>query len=173
VTLAAGASQTYWWTQTKTTVGIYSVNVNGKTATFTVAAPPTPAAFTLSNLSVTPSQPKAGDTVTVKVDVKNTGEQSGSYTTEVKVDGAVKASQAVTVAAGATQTVTLTFAAAGEGSHTVTVGSVSGGFTVPAATPPTPPTPPATDYTWYIVGGLVLVVAVVASYLLMKRKPKA
>jgi len=170
VTLAAGASQTYTWTVTKTDAGTYTVDVNGKTAAFTVTAPLTPAAFTASNLSVAPAQPKVGDTVTVKVDVKNTGGQSGSYTVEAKVDGVAKASQTVTVAAGATQTVTLTFAAAGEGSHTVTVGSLSGSFTVPTTVTPPPAAP---DYTWYIVGAVVVVVAIVAAYMLMKRKPKA
>ncbi|MBT4292137.1 choice-of-anchor D domain-containing protein, partial [bacterium] len=56
----------------------------------------TPADIEVSNLTVTPSSVQAGDDVTVTVDVENSGEESGSYTVEVELDGTVEDSETVT-----------------------------------------------------------------------------
>ena len=167
VTLAGGASQTVTFTVTKTTAGSYTVKVGSLTGSFTVAKPPTPAAFELSGLSVTPAEVKSGESVTVSVTVKNTGELSGSYSVELKVDGASKETKTGTLAGGVSATLSYTVSGAAVGTHPVAVGSLTGSFKVTAVVTPPPATP---DYTWYIVGGVVVVLAVVAVYYLFLRK---
>jgi len=65
-----------------------------------------PAGFTLANLAVDPTEGTAPLTITVTADVTNNGDVAGDYTAELKVDDEVVDSQVVTVAAGATVTVT-------------------------------------------------------------------
>jgi len=74
VTLEPEKSQTVTWTVSRTVVKTYSVTVDNLSGSFTVQKPPTPAAFTLSSLQVSPASVEQGKTVTVTVQVKNTGE---------------------------------------------------------------------------------------------------
>jgi PKD repeat protein len=167
VTLAGGASQTVTFTVTKTVAGSYTVKVGSLTGSFTVVKPLTPAAFTFSGLVVSPADVAPGAEVTVSVSVKNTGEQSGTYSAELKLDGATKETKTGTLAGGASSTVTFKVSSQAEGTHTVQVGTLTGSFKV---TKPVTPPPPAPDYTWWIVGGVVVVLAVVAVYYLFLRK---
>ena len=162
VTLDAGASTTLTWTITKTVAGSYTVDVNGDSASWTVEVPPTPAAFTLSNLSVSPASIQAGEDVTVTVEVENTGEESGSTTVEVELDGVEADSELVTLNGGASTTVSFTVTSETEGAHTVEVGSLSGDFTVEEA-------PPGTPWATYLI---VVVVIAAAAYIYMQQQKK-
>jgi hypothetical protein len=159
VTLDAGASTTLTWTITKAAAGSYTVDVNGDTASFTVEAPLTPAAFTLSDLSVSPASIQAGDDVTVTVEVENTGEESGSTTVEVVLEGVEADSELVTLDGGASITVSFTVTSETEGAHTVEVGNLSADFTVEEA-------PAGTPWTYILVG---IVVVAAAAYLYMQQ----
>ena len=161
VSLNAGGSTTVSFTVTESAAGTYTVAVETLTGSFKVEAP---AAFAYSNLSVTPAEATPGAAVAVSVTVKNNGDQSGTYSVELKLDGASKETKTGTLAGGASATVTFTVSSAAEGTHTVAVGTLSGSFKV------TTPPPPAPDYTWYIVGGVVVVLAIVAVYFLFLRK---
>jgi hypothetical protein len=100
-----------------------------------------PAAFALSNLGVAPAEVEEGDTVTVTVDVVNTGELEGGYTVTLLVNGAAEAAREITLAGGATTSVTFSLAK-DAGSYQVEVGGLMGSFQVTAAPTPTPtPTP--------------------------------
>jgi len=164
VTLAGGASTTVLFSVTKTTAGSYTVKVGDLTGSLTVVKPLTPAAFTFSSLTLSPADVEPKGEVTVSVKVENTGEQPGTYSAELKLDGASKETKTGTLAGGATATVTFKVSSQVEGKHTVQVGDQTGSFT--ATTPPP-------DYTiWYTIGAVVIVAVVIAAYLLMKRKPK-
>jgi PKD repeat protein len=169
VTLAGGASTTVSFTVTKSTAGSYTVKVGTLTGSFTVVQPLTPAAFTFSGLVVSPADVAPGTEVTVSVTVKNTGELSGTYSAELKLDGATKETKTGTLAGGASATVTFKASSQAEGTHTVQVGTLTGSFKV---TKPVTPPPTAPDYTWYIIGAVAVIVIVVAAYLLMRRKPQ-
>jgi hypothetical protein len=97
---------------------------------YTIITAPRPAAFTLSNLSVSPANVKAGDTVNISVTVSNTGDVSGDYTCSVSVNGVTKASKKVTVSANSQTSVSLSITAEGRGQCTVNVGSLSGSFSI-------------------------------------------
>jgi hypothetical protein len=164
VALNAGASTSVSFTVSKSAVGSYSATVESQSGTFAVTQA-NPAAFTVSNLQISKTTATAGESLTVTVTVANTGGASGTYTLSVKLDGAEKYSEAITLEAGKSTTKTYTVSSTVVGAHTVAVDGSSVQFTVAAAPPP------ATDYTWYIVGGvLVIVVAVAVYFLYIKKK---
>jgi len=165
VTINAGQSTTVSWTTSKTTAKTYSVSVDGLTGSFTVQAPPQPAAFTYSNLLVNPSTVETGSPVTVTVAVSNTGGQSGATTVELKVNGAIADTKSVTINAGSSTTATFTVTKSTAGTYTIGVGSLTGSFTVQA-----PPQPPQDNTMMYILAIGVVLVAAIGYYLYSQRK---
>jgi len=166
VALDGGASTTVSFTVSEDAAGTYSVEVDGLTGRFTVAAPPTPPApaeFEVSDLSVTPSEVEPGEAVTVSAKVSNVGEASGSYTVEVKLDGVAVDSKTVTLSGGASQALSFTVSSEVVGSHTVGVDGLTGRSTV--AAPPAPPTP--LPWTW--IGLIVVIIVVVILYFFLRR----
>jgi hypothetical protein len=161
LTLAAGEDETVTWTVSKTAAKTYNVDVNGLTGSFTVEepVPPAPAEFELSNLVVSPASIETGDTVTVSVTVANVGEESGSYTAELLVDDSKVDEETVTLVGGASETVDFTGVSGDEGTHTVSVGDLSGSFTVSA-----PPEEPGLNWALYAVAGVVILVIAYVVY---------
>jgi hypothetical protein len=178
VTLAGGARTMVSFSVTKTTTGSYTVKVGDLTGSFTIVKPLTPAAFTFTGLVVSPADVAPGADVTVSVTVKNTGEQSGTYSAELKLDGAIKETKTGTLAGGAlvnippkelqlnmSTIVTFKVSSQTEGIHTVQVGDQEGSFTVTAS---------QTVSIWpsptYIAGILIFIAIVAASvYALFRR----
>jgi PKD repeat protein/uncharacterized cupredoxin-like copper-binding protein len=103
---------------------------------FTVAEAPLPAAFELSGLFVSPAQVNTGAPVTISLTVKNTGELAGNYTAVLLLNGAQEATKTVSVAGGASVSVSFTVTKQAAGAYAVKVGSLTGSFTV--STPPKP-----------------------------------
>jgi len=169
VTLDGGASTTVSFTVVKNVAGTYTVAVDGLSGSFTVSAapPPAPAEFEVSDLSVSPSEVEPGESVTVSATVSNVGEESGSYTVELKVDGVVVDSVMVTLDGGASMSVSFTVTSEVEGSHTAEVDGLSGSFTVTA---PPPPPPPPKPFPWIWVGLIVVIVVVVVLYYLYRQR---
>jgi len=97
---------------------------------------PPPARFELSNLVISPAAVLAGDTVTISVVVTNVGDISGDYGVTLRIDGAIEATQIVTVDAGASETVIFTVVRTDVGTYGVEVDGLFGSFTV-SAPPPT------------------------------------
>ncbi len=119
VTLSAG--------ETRTVTGFY---------TELVPAPE----FELSNLVVDPSEVGPGETVTVSIVVTNVGELEGTCTVTLKINNIVEATEDVTLAGGATETVTFPVSRDVEGTYNVEVDGLTGTFVV--TTPPPSPTVP-------------------------------
>jgi hypothetical protein len=135
------------------------------TPTPTPKPTPKPAQFTLSNLVVNPSTIiTTGDSVTVSVDVLNTGEVEGIYAAMLKINGSLKETKETTLAGGASATISFTDSEQIAGRYVVEIGGQSGEFTVAS--------PPA-GVSWSLIGGIiaaVLIVGIAASYLLMRRR---
>jgi hypothetical protein len=91
---------------------------------------PAPAHFVASGLSVTPAEVKAGETVTVSLNVANDGEESGSYTVELKINGQTTDSKAVTLSGGQSEQVSFTVSASAAGTYDTSASGLSGSFTV-------------------------------------------
>ena len=115
----------------------FGVGGNGYLIKITTEPPLAPAEFTLSDLVVSPSKVETGETVTVTATVTNVGEETGSHTAELLVDGSKVDEETVTLEGGAEETVEFTGVSGDEGTHTVSVGDLSGSFTVTA--PPEEP----------------------------------
>jgi hypothetical protein len=149
---------------------------------------PKPASFSLSSLVISPNEVAIGGSITISVNVANTGEQAGSYSLTLKVDGAVEATKDITVAAGSSQNVTFATAKDLPGSYSVDINGLSGTFVVkeapsvpPAPEPaspapePAPPAPPAAPaksgnwpVLWGVIGGVILVGIIIS--LVARRK---
>jgi hypothetical protein len=174
VSLAGGARTMISFTVTKTTVGSYAVKVGDLTGSFTVmkTPPPTPAAFTFTGLVMSPANVAPGAEVTVSVTVKNTGEQSGTYSAKLKLDQQLPPgitevqTKTGTLAGGASTTVAFKVSSQTEGIHTVEVGDQKGSFTVI--------TTPQTVSIWsslaYTAGILIIIAVVVASVYALYRR---
>ena len=118
-----------------------------------VAGPP-PAKFEVSNLTIEPGQVELNQEITISFDVSNTGEESEDFGAELKVDGAVKSSTQVTVAAGATQPVTFNITGDTAGRHQVEVAGLIGEFEVviPAG---------KSTINWWLIGSIIGITLVV------------
>jgi hypothetical protein len=121
-----------------------------------------PAQFTLSNLVVNPSTATTGESVTISVDVSNTGEVEGSYAAILKINGSLEETKEVTLAGGASTTVTFAVSEDTAGKYEVGLGDQSGEFTVGSP-----------GVSWSIIGGIIAAVVIVglgATYLLIRRR---
>jgi len=128
--------------QSKTTV---VVNTTPSTTVPTTKAEPKFAAFTVSDLTITPSEVATDLPVTVQAVVTNTGDLEGTYEANLKVNGTTESSRSVILAAGSNQKVTFTISRFAAGTYIVTIGGETGTFTVktaPATTTPTSTPPP-------------------------------
>ncbi len=136
---------------------------NGYLIKMTMEPPLAPAEFTLSDLVVSPSTVETGETVTVSVTVANVGEETGIYTAELLVDESKVDEETVTLGGGAGETLEFTGVSGDEGTHTVSVGSLSGSFTVEA-----PPEEPG-GIPGFPVASLVVGLSATALMLLKRR----
>ena len=81
-----------------------------------------PASITMTDLEITPSEPRAGDDLLVTATYENTGGESETVLAELVVDGVVVDRQPVTVPAGASKTVAFERALDSSGPVTIEVG---------------------------------------------------
>ena len=101
---------------------------------------PAPAAFSISNLTIQPvevvSPPVepvevvSNETVIISVSVANTGGSQGSYNVVLNINGAQEEVESVTIAAGASESVTFSVTREDAGTYEVSVDGLSGSFTV-------------------------------------------
>jgi len=109
--------------------GNYKLEFNDLIGSFTVKAPPKPAEFTVTGLVISQEEIEEGEGVAIHVNVTNIGEEEGSYTLEIEIDGVVTETVKVTLDGG--ESTTVTFMGGGAiGDHTVEIGELSGSFTV-------------------------------------------
>jgi len=96
-----------------------------------VRAAATPATFEYSDLSVLPQEILQGEEATTRVTVKNVGDETGSHTVDLLIDGQLEDSTDLTLGAGDQTTVIFQFTAdMEEGSHTATLGELTTTFAI-------------------------------------------
>jgi len=135
------------------------------------------AAFTSSELSISPSAVYVGETVTISVKIANNGDAAGSFMVTLKINGVVEGTKEITLIAGASGEVTFTTAKDVAGTYSVEVDGLSGSFIVeekPEAAPPPPEAPPEErgvnwPVIWGVMGG-VLIVGVIIFWITMKKR---
>jgi hypothetical protein len=170
VTLASGASETVNFSMSGDTAGEYRLAVGGQYGSFIVSEPgqiaevEMPTSFAASNLSVNPKEVTAGQSVTISVDVTNTGSIEGTYTATLKVNGAVERTTAVTLAAGASKTIEFTVSREVVGNYEVEIDGLKGEYRV---------LPAPLAISWLLLGGVVgavIVLGLATVFLVRRRK---
>ena len=125
------------------TEGNYEVKLGDLTTSFRInseAQPVKPAEFQVTDLTVNPSSVLADEVVEISVKITNVGEATGSYTVNLKIDGATRDTRDVTLAGQANEVVEFEVSETSSGTRTVEVGSRSGSFTVESLAPASPDT---------------------------------
>lgn len=84
VTLNPGESKVVAFTTTPTVAKTYAVTVDGLTGYFSAIEVPV-AEFTVTNLTINPTQVYVGETVNISVTVTNVGNIAGSYEVNCEV----------------------------------------------------------------------------------------
>jgi hypothetical protein len=158
VDVDAGASKIAAFSVTKDVAGSYSVAVNGLTGTFVVKAP---AAFSVTNLSIQPTEVQPKEVVTITVLVSNIGGTEGGYTVVLNINDIRETEKSVTLGAGKSQEVSFSVTREKPGSYTVSVDGLSGQF---AVMPP--------PVKWPLIGGIIAAVVVVGLlvFFLVRRR---
>jgi hypothetical protein len=85
--------------------------------------------FSVSNLTITPNQVKAGEPVTINAIVSNTGSEAGTYSVVLRINGVVENITDLVLAPGASQSATVTVVKEG-GEYYAEVDGLSGTFIV-------------------------------------------
>lgn len=134
VTVAPGATQSASFIVAKEEPGSYTVEVNGLMASLKVLKP---AEFKTEALVVSPTEVLAGWSATVTVDATNIGEVQGDCEVILKVNNKAVETKKVTVAAGATETVSFTLLEDEGGSYNLSVNGLSATLTVKEGALPT------------------------------------
>lgn len=116
---------------------------------------PLPATFKVSNLTVSPLQIQLNQDVSISVDVSNTSEKNSDYTLDLNVDGAIKSSKHITLAAGKSQTVNFTTTGDTIGKHQVEIANLIGEFEVVKAAGPF-------IINWWLIASIIGIVIVLA-----------
>jgi hypothetical protein len=88
------------------------------------------AVFISGNLTIDPSSVEADGTVTVSVEVKNTGSESGSHTVALKLDGEVEEEKTVTLSPEEAETVSFEVTTSKLGTHSVEIDGLTGSYAV-------------------------------------------
>ncbi|MFC1965302.1 CARDB domain-containing protein, partial [Chloroflexota bacterium] len=180
VTLAGGASQKVVFSIAKDIAKTYTVKVDDLSEKFTVKPPPAQAAFTISDLNISPVEVDIGEDITISVLGTNTGDLTGSYKVTLNVDNVDVAIEDVTLAGGASQKVVFSIAKDIAKTYTVKIDDLSGKFTVKP--PPTPaldeekrstetPVPTKPNNRWLIVGIIAGAVLLGLALYFWIRKP--
>jgi len=125
-----------------------------------------PAAFNLSSLIISSNEVTLGESVTISVEVANTGEEAGNYKVTLKIDGVVEASKEITVSAGASQKVTFTTAKDLAGTYAADINGLSGIFVVMGEVPPAESG--NWPVLWGVIGGVIVLGLII--FLVPRRK---
>ncbi len=90
---------------------------------------PEPAKFVVSDLSISPGEVIAGESVTISFDVANSGGTTGTHTVTLKVNGSELATKSLTLDPGQSQRIAFTAKTESGGTYTVEVDGLKGTFT--------------------------------------------
>ena len=160
VTLAGGDSEPVSFSITKDTAGEYTVNVGGLLGTFEVRTPQ--AAFSTSDLSVSPAEIQVGENVNISVSVANTGDITGTYGVTLEINNVVVETREVTLASGDSKMIAFTTTEDTVGTYTANIDGLSDSFMVKEAAPPAlSPQSSAKPINWPILSGVIAGVIIV------------
>jgi len=114
----------------KSLIGLASLVVLGIIIGIVYLVIPAPAEFEVSDLSISPREVKAGESVTISADIANLGGSSGSYTAILKINSSQVSTKAISLGAGESQVISFTVVKESTGTYTVELGGLAGTLTV-------------------------------------------
>ena len=129
LTLNPGASQLATFNIVKDTAGDYYVDIDGLRGMFRVI-PRRPAAFTISNLSITPDKVKQGESIAISAIVTNTGEVAGNYSVVLRIKGIAESIEEISLEPGRTQRVVFNITKDAAGFYPIALENLTGRFVV-------------------------------------------
>ena len=140
-----------------------NITISYSSTCIAYAKVPPSAWIKLINLTISPMEVWVGNPVTISVDVANTGDlRVEGYVVVLTIDGAIEATQTVTVDARTSKIVTFTVARREARTYIVGVDGLSGSFTVLSPPP----------RAWVVLFlAIIAVIFVTALILLKKKKP--
>jgi hypothetical protein len=103
---------------------------------FTVMAHTAPPTFTISELTITPSEVGAGGNITITIIVINTGDLLGSYELTLRINNEVEETREVTLKGRSSEEVVFTTIKHASGSYKVNINGLTSIFTVTDETAP-------------------------------------
>ncbi|MBM4446179.1 MAG: hypothetical protein FJ023_02340 [Chloroflexi bacterium] len=145
VALAPGATELITFTLTRSQAGTYRISVGSMESTLVVEKP-LPAEFRLSNLEINPTEVDSGRNIIITAKIVNVGGTQSSYTAELKIDGVTNQTEKLTIPAGADCMLVFKISRDLPGTYVVTIGDLSGQFSVKEPFMPViiiPPCPPS------------------------------
>jgi hypothetical protein len=190
MSLGGRQSETISFALTMDKSGVYTADINGLSAQFTVneptpegtvaevTEPAEPADFVVSELTITPAEVKPAEEVTVSAKVENIGGSSGRYIVVFRIDNKEQARKEITLGAGASETVSFSATKDMAGNYTVDINGMTGEFAVKTTPPPSPTgaetaTSEKTSFNWkliFIFGGPVIIVVVLLAIFYKKSR---
>jgi hypothetical protein len=112
---------------------------------YTIMADTRPASFTVTDMMITPSEPTLGQSMDISAVITNTGDLTGSYSAELKIDNEVAQTKEIKLDGGASQRVSFSITPDVEGEYVIGIGGATGRVVVQAIKlPPLSPFPTAT-----------------------------
>ena len=141
VELSPGASTQVTFTVFQKEYGHCSVEIGDLIGTFEISPPPPPkpTEFKVSDLVINPTEVGIDKSVTISVKVTNIGEEVGSYSVDLKINGGVEGTETVELLGGTSTTMVFTVAKREHGNYSVEIDSLAGTFEVTAVPPPPKP----------------------------------
>ena len=131
LTMEGNSSQIVQYTEVEAAAGSYNVTVENLEGNFTIVpAPPQSSKIVMSNLEANPYEVWANQTVTLTATAQNPSNQADKIAVEVTLDGKDAGTQIVQLNASQTETIQFPVNATAEGTHTVTMNTLSSSFTV-------------------------------------------
>jgi hypothetical protein len=105
-----------------------------------------PAYFTVTDLFISPSSPQVNQSVTIRAIIRNTGEEAGTKTVTLYIDGSLKDSRSLTLNAGQSDTVSFSYTFSSSGTYTVKVSTPDDSRSVSVSVQARP-NPPMADFS--------------------------
>jgi hypothetical protein len=168
-TVIAGSSTSLLtFTFTRDNPDIYEIDVNGKTASFTIQEPPKAAELNLKSLQITPGETSYGEEVAVSVVAENNGDIALQDTLELKIDGVVVDSRQIEIEPHSSKTIVFTTSDIEPGSRAIDINGQQANFIVKPLLSPQA----KAAINWYLVGLLIFLMTTAASTFGFHRKLK-
>ena len=132
--------------------------------------PPTPAEFIVSNLAINHTKVKPGDEVTITIDVKNIGGMEGSYTISLLINNVLEETNRVILAPKAQKTVSFAVIKDKPGIYSAAVNGLTRSFEVMEVTAPSAAPVVSWAVLGILIGGVLIIIAVIVSVILVRRR---